>query len=207
MKITEALFAGSSTRISEKPKQKFPEFAFIGRSNVGKSSLINMLCNNRKLALTSSKPGKTRLVNHFLINRKWYLVDLPGYGYAKISATGKQKLEQVIRNYINLSQEMVLLFVLIDSRHEIGKIDMDFLIELGQSRIPFAIIFTKADKSSASQLASRLEQNKEQILELWEELPPIFVSSSETGMGREEILSYIDQVLETIENDNQHPQP
>ncbi len=207
MKITEALFAGSSTRISEKPKQRFPEFAFIGRSNVGKSSLINMLCNNRKLALTSSKPGKTRLVNHFLINRKWYLVDLPGYGYAKISATGKQKLEQVIRNYINLSQEMVLLFVLIDSRHEIGKIDMDFLIELGQSRIPFAIIFTKADKSSASQLASRLEQNKEQILELWEELPPIFVSSSETGMGREEILSYIDQVLETIENDNQHPQP
>ena len=207
MKITEALFAGSSTRISEKPKQKFPEFAFIGRSNVGKSSLINMLCNNRKLALTSSKPGKTRLVNHFLINRKWYLVDLPGYGYAKISATGKQKLEQVIRNYINLSQEMVLLFVLIDSRHEIGKIDMDFLIELGQSRIPFAIIFTKADKSRASQLASRLEQNKKQILELWEELPPIFVSSSETGMGREEILSYIDQVLETIENDNQHPQP
>lgn len=207
MKITEALFAGSSTRISEKPKQRFPEFAFIGRSNVGKSSLINMLCNNRKLALTSSKPGKTRLVNHFLINRKWYLVDLPGYGYAKISATGKQKLEQVIRNYINLSQEMVMLFVLIDSRHEIGKIDMDFLIELGQSRIPFAIIFTKADKSSASQLASRLEQNKKQILELWEELPPIFVSSSETGMGREEILSYIDQVLETIENDNQHPQP
>ena len=207
MKITEALFAGSSTRISEKPKQRFPEFAFIGRSNVGKSSLINMLCNHRKLALTSSKPGKTRLVNHFLINRKWYLVDLPGYGYAKISATGKQKLEQVIRNYINLSQEMVLLFVLIDSRHEIGKIDMDFLIELGQSRIPFAIIFTKADKSSASQLASRLEQNKKQILELWEELPPIFVSSSETGMGREEILSYIDQVLETIENDNQHPQP
>ena len=207
MKITEALFAGSSTRISEKPKQRFPEFAFIGRSNVGKSSLINMLCNNRKLALTSSKPGKTRLVNHFLINRKWYLVDLPGYGYAKISATGKQKLEQVIRNYINLSQEMVLLFVLIDAIHEIGQIDMDFLIELGQSRIPFAIIFTKADKSSASQLASRLEQNKKQILELWEELPPIFVSSSETGMGREEILSYIDQVLETIENDNQHPQP
>ena len=207
MKITEALFSGSSTRISEKPKQKFPEFAFIGRSNVGKSSLINMLCNNRKLALTSSKPGKTRLVNHFLINRKWYLVDLPGYGYSKISATGKQKLEQVIRNYINLSQEMVLLFVLIDSRHEIGKIDMDFLIELGQSRIPFAIIFTKADKSGTEKLASRIEQNKKQILELWEELPPVFVSSSETGQGRDEILSYIEQVLETIENDNQHPQP
>ena len=143
MKISEALFAGSSTRISEKPKQKFPEFAFIGRSNVGKSSLINMLCRNKKLAMTSSKPGKTRLVNHFLINREWYLVDLPGYGYAKMSATGKQKLEQVIRNYINLSEEMVMLFVLIDSRHDIGQVDMDFLIELGQSQIPFAIIFTK----------------------------------------------------------------
>ena len=143
MKIKEALFSGSSTRISEKPKQKFPEFAFIGRSNVGKSSLINMLCNNKKLAMTSSKPGKTKLVNHFLINRQWYLVDLPGYGYAKMSATGKQKLEQIIRNYINLSEEMVMLFVLIDSRHEIGKADMDFLIELGQGGVPFAIIFTK----------------------------------------------------------------
>ncbi len=206
MKITEALFAGSSTRISEKPKQKFPEFAFIGRSNVGKSSLINMLCNNRKLALTSSKPGKTRLVNHFLINRKWYLVDLPGYGYAKISATGKQKLEQVIRNYLNLSQEMAMLFVLIDSRHEIGKIDMDFLIELGQSRIPFAIVFTKADKSGRDKLAARIEENKKQILEYWEELPPIFVSSSETGTGREEILDYIESVLNNMEQDNQHPQ-
>lgn len=205
MKITEALFAGSSTRISEKPKQKFPEFAFIGRSNVGKSSLINMLCNNRKLALTSSKPGKTRLVNHFLINRKWYLVDLPGYGYAKISATGKQKLEQVIRNYLNLSQEMTMLFVLIDSRHEIGKIDMDFLIELGQSRIPFAIVFTKADKSGKEKLAARIEENKKQILEYWEELPPIFVSSSETGTGREEILDYIESVLNNMEQDNQHP--
>lgn len=206
MKITEALFAGSSTRISEKPKQKFPEFAFIGRSNVGKSSLINMLCNNRKLALTSSKPGKTRLVNHFLINRKWYLVDLPGYGYAKISATGKQKLEQVIRNYLNLSQEMAMLFVLIDSRHEIGRIDMDFLIELGQSRIPFAIVFTKADKSGRDKLAARIEENKKQILEYWEELPPIFVSSSETGTGREEILDYIESVLNNMEQDNQHPQ-
>ena len=206
MKITEALFAGSSTRISEKPKQKFPEFAFIGRSNVGKSSLINMLCNNKKLAMTSAKPGKTRLVNHFLINRKWYLVDLPGYGYAKMSATAKQKLEQVIRNYLNLSQEMTMLFVLIDSRHEIGKIDMDFLIELGQSRIPFAIIFTKADKSSKEKLAAQIENNKKQILEYWEELPPVFISSSETGLGREEILDYIGTVLESVEEENQHPQ-
>ena len=200
MKITEALFAGSSTRISEKPKQKFPEFAFIGRSNVGKSSLINMLCKNRKLAMTSSKPGKTRLVNHFLINRQWYLVDLPGYGYAKMSATGKQKLEQVIRNYINLSEEMVMLFVLIDSRHDIGQIDMDFLIELGQSQIPFAIIFTKGDKLGPNALEAQIEKNKQKILELWEELPPVFVSSSENSQGREDILGYIESVLNTLDN-------
>ncbi len=200
MKITEALFSGSSTRISEKPKQKFPEFAFIGRSNVGKSSLINMLCKNRKLAMTSSKPGKTKLVNHFLINRQWYLVDLPGYGYAKMSATGKQKLEQVIRNYINLSQEMVMLFVLIDARHDIGQIDLDFLIELGQGQIPFAIIFTKGDKLGPNALAAQIEKNKQKILELWEELPPVFVSSSETSQGREEILNYIESVLNTMEN-------
>ena len=201
MKISEALFSGSSTRISEKPKQKFPEFAFIGRSNVGKSSLINMLCNNKKLAMTSSKPGKTRLVNHFLINREWYLVDLPGYGYAKMSATAKQKLEQVIRNYINLSQEMVMLFVLIDSRHDIGKVDMDFLTELGQSNIPFAIIFTKGDKSGPKALEAQIEKMKAQILEFWEELPPTFISSSETGLGREEILDYIGSVLETLKSE------
>lgn len=198
MKITEALFSGSSTRISEKPKQKFPEFAFIGRSNVGKSSLINMLCNKKQLAMTSSKPGKTRLVNHFLINRQWYLVDLPGYGYAKLSATGKQKLEQVIRNYINLSQEMVMLFVLIDSRHDIGQTDMDFLMELGTGQIPFAIIFTKGDKLGLNALAAQIEKNKQKILEHWEELPPTFVSSSESGQGREEILNYIDSVLKSL---------
>ena len=200
MKITEALFSGSSTRISEKPKQKFPEFAFIGRSNVGKSSLINMLTNNKKLAMTSSKPGKTRLVNHFLINRQWYLVDLPGYGYAKISATGKQKLEQVIRNYLNISEEMVMLFVLLDSRHDIGKVDMDFMFELGQSQIPFAIIFTKGDKMGPVALENQIEKMKNQILEHWEELPPTFVSSSETGLGREEILNYIGSVLESLDN-------
>lgn len=200
MKIKEALFSGSSTRISEKPKQKFPEFAFIGRSNVGKSSLINMLCNNKKLAMTSSKPGKTKLVNHFLINRQWYLVDLPGYGYAKMSATGKQKLEQIIRNYINLSEEMVMLFVLIDSRHEIGKADMDFLIELGQGGVPFAIIFTKGDKLGPNALAAQIEKNRQLILEHWEELPPTFVSSSENGQGREEILNYIESVLNTLDN-------
>jgi GTP-binding protein len=198
MKITEALFSGSSTRVSEKPKQKYPEFAFIGRSNVGKSSLINMLCNNKKLAMTSSKPGKTKLVNHFLINRSWYLVDLPGYGYAKMSQTGKQKLQQIIRGYLNFSEEMVMLFVLIDSRHDIGTVDMEFLIELGQSQIPFAIIFTKGDKLGPNALIAQIEKSKKQILELWEELPPIFVSSSETGAGRDEILNYIESVLETI---------
>lgn len=198
MKISEALFAGSSTRISEKPKQKFPEFAFIGRSNVGKSSLINMLCNNRKLAMTSGTPGKTRLVNHFLINREWYLVDLPGYGYAKLSKTGKQKLEQVIRNYLNFSEEMHLLFVLIDSRHDIGRIDMDFLMELGNSSIPFAIIFTKADKMGKNALEAQIEKNRNALLEYWEELPPVFITSSETGLGREEVLDYIGTLLDEM---------
>ena len=148
--------------------------------------------------MTSSKPGKTRLVNHFLINRQWYLVDLPGYGYAKLSATGKQKLEQVIRNYINLSQEMVMLFVLIDSRHDIGQVDMDFLMELGTGQIPFAIIFTKGDKLGPNALAAQIEKNRQKILEHWEELPPTFVSSSESGQGREEILDYIDSVLKSL---------
>ena len=201
MKITEALFAGSSTRISEKPKQAFPEFAFIGRSNVGKSSLINMLCGNRKLAMTSSTPGKTQVVNHFLVNRSWYLVDLPGYGYAKMSKTGRQKLAKIIRNYINLSTDLATLFVLIDSRHDIGKIDMDFLMELGENRIPFSIIFTKGDKSGTNVRNEQIEKDKNQILQYWEELPPVFVSSSVTGMGRDEILGYIESVLNQINNE------
>lgn len=200
MKITEALFSGSSTRISEKPSQSFPEFAFIGRSNVGKSSLINMLCGRKNLAKTSGTPGKTKLVNHFLINRQWYLVDLPGYGYAKMSKTGRQKLEQTIRNFINLSQEMVLLFVLIDSRHDIGKIDLDFIAELGEGGIPFSIIFTKGDKLGPNALAAQVERSKNILLEQWEELPPVFVSSAENGMGREEILDYIESVLESLNN-------
>ena len=199
MKIKEALFAGSSTRISERPKQVFPEFAFIGRSNVGKSSLINMLPGHRKLAKTSATPGKTQLVNHFLINRCWYLVDLPGYGYAKLSNTGRKKIEQVIRNYITLSPDLAMLFVLIDSRHDITRVDMDFLFELGEGQIPFGIIFTKGDKLGPNALAAQIERNKQQILEHWEELPPCFVSSSETGLGRDEILNYIDTVLETLE--------
>ena len=199
MKIKEALFAGSSTRISERPKQVFPEFAFIGRSNVGKSSLINMLTGHRKLAKTSATPGKTQLVNHFLINRCWYLVDLPGYGYATLSNTGRKKIAQVIRNYITLSPDLAMLFVLIDSRHDITRVDMDFLFELGEGQIPFGIIFTKGDKLGPNALAAQIERNKQQILEHWEELPPCFVSSSETGLGRDEILNYIDTVLDTLE--------
>lgn len=200
MKISEAKFAGSSTRVSEKPKQKLPEFAFIGRSNVGKSSLINMLCGNSKLAMTSSQPGKTRLVNHFLINNEWYLVDLPGYGYAKMSATDKKKLEDVIRNYLNFSEEMVLLFVLIDCRHDIMKTDMDFLDELGTSDIPFSIIFTKGDKLGPVARARQIERNKQILLDRWEELPPIFESSSETGLGKEDVLNYIGEILKTLKN-------
>lgn len=201
MKISQAVFSGSSTRISERPKQALPEFAFIGRSNVGKSSLINMLCNNRKLAMTSSKPGKTKLVNHFCINGSWYLVDLPGYGYARMSKGEKQKLGQIIRNYINLSPDMVLLFVLIDSRHDMVSTDMEFLNELGLSGIPFAIIFTKCDKQGPNVLAAQIEKDKQKLLEYWEELPPCFLSSSETGAGREEILDYIDSVLNSLKKD------
>ena len=160
-----------------------------------------MLCNNRKLAMTSSTPGKTRLVNHFLVNRQWYLVDLPGYGYAKMSMSGKQKLAQIVRNFINLSPELVMLFVLIDSRHDIGKTDMDFLFELGESRIPFAIIFTKGDKLGPVALERQIEKNKQMILEHWEELPPVFVSSSSNGMGKEEILDYIGSVLEDLKTE------
>ena len=160
-----------------------------------------MLCGNRKLAMTSSTPGKTQVVNHFLINRSWYLVDLPGYGYAKMSKTGRQKLAKIIRNYINLSPDLATLFVLIDSRHDIGKIDMDFLMELGENRIPFSIIFTKGDKSGTNVRNEQIEKDKNQILQYWEELPPVFVSSSVTGMGRDEILGYIESVLNQINNE------
>lgn len=199
MKINEALFAGSSTRVSERPKQKFPEFAFIGRSNVGKSSLINMLCNNRKLAHTSATPGKTQLVNHFLINREWYLVDLPGYGYAKLSKTARQKLEKIIWDYINLSPDMANLFLLIDCRHDLMKIDLEFMMRLGESGIPFSIVLTKCDKLSKAALEQQKERISASILEHWEELPPMFLSSSEKGTGREEILDYIGEILPAIQ--------
>lgn len=195
MEIKSAVFAGSSRKLADRPKERLPEFAFIGRSNVGKSSLINMLCNIKELARTSSTPGKTLLVNHFKINNRWYLVDLPGYGYAKISQKARLSLAQMNNDYINGSSELVELFVLLDSRHKIQKIDLEFLISLGEAGIPFSIIFTKADKLSKTAAAKQIESNKQELLEYWEELPPIFVSSSETKMGKEEILEHIDESL------------
>lgn len=198
MKISDARFVSSSTRVQQKPKQRLPEFAFIGRSNVGKSSLINMLCGNSKLAMTSSTPGKTKLVNHFIINDRWYLVDLPGYGYAKMNQKGREELAAVIRDYIFNSEEMVMLFVLIDSRHDIGKIDLDFLADLGENGIPFALIMTKADKQGPNVVAAQVEKDKQILLESWEELPPIFISSAQKGTGKEEILNYIENILATL---------
>lgn len=195
MTITEAKFAGSCTRVSQKPSRRLPEFAFIGRSNVGKSSLINMLCGNRKLAKTSATPGKTQLINHFIINDSWYLVDLPGYGFAKISQIGREELRRMINDYIGRSEEMVALFVLIDSRHDITRIDREFLAGLGENGIPFAIIFTKSDKLGPNALKAQIERDKEILSEDWEEMPPMFASSAETGAGKEDILDYIQQYI------------
>src|SRR5574344_25477 len=200
MKISKAQFVGSSTRISQKPSRKLPEFAFIGRSNVGKSSLINMLTGNASLAKTSSTPGKTQLVNHFLINDSWYLVDLPGYGYAKISFDNRQKLTSVIRHYLSNSEELTLLFVLVDSRHDIGKIDLDFINELGENQIPFTIIFTKCDKIGPNVLKAQVEKDKQILSETWEELPDMLTSSAENRLGKEEILDYIEGVLSKLDH-------
>lgn len=198
MIIRQAIFAGSSQNVSGKPSTALPEFAFIGRSNVGKSSLINSLCSQKGLAHTSSTPGKTQLVNHFLINGQWYLVDLPGYGYAKMGKAGRKKLEDIISDYILNSKEMVLLFVLLDSRHDLQRIDLDFMIELGNEGIPFAIIYTKCDKNGVNVVNDQIRHNNEKMLEYWEELPPVFKSSSETGLGSDEILEYIENILKTV---------
>ena len=198
MKITKAEFAGSSTRVGQKPQRRLPEFAFIGRSNVGKSSLINMLTGNSKLAKTSQTPGKTQLVNHFLINDTWYLVDLPGYGFARLPDKDRARLRHIIWDYINNSQELVMLMVLIDSRHPMQDVDLRFISELGEKGIPFGIIFTKADKMGTEALHLQLNQNKGSLLEDWEELPPCFVSSSVKSTGKEDILDYIEPILQTI---------
>ena len=198
MKITEATFAGSSIRVSGKPQQKLPEFAFIGRSNVGKSSLINMLCGQRKLAMTSGTPGKTRLVNHFLINRQWYLVDLPGYGYAKLPHRAQEELRTVINDYLLHSEELALVFVLVDARHDPQAVDLAFLRALGEQGIPFSLIFTKCDKLGPVVLDRQVERYRNRLLEEWETLPPCFKSSAQTGLGREEILDYVESVLKTL---------
>ena len=198
MKITKAEFAGSSTRVGQKPGRKLPEFAFIGRSNVGKSSLINMLTGNSKLAKTSQTPGKTQLVNHFLINDSWYLVDLPGYGFAKLPDKDRARLRHIIWDYINHSEELVMLMVLLDSRHDMQDVDLRFISELGEKGIPFGLIFTKADKQGPEALQQQVLKNKGRLLEDWEELPPVFISSSVKGTGREEILTYIDSILKTL---------
>ena len=198
MKITEALFAGSSSAVDGRPAPRLPEFAFIGRSNVGKSSLINMLTGRKGLALTSSTPGKTRVVNHFLINGAWYLVDLPGYGYAKVGQKGRDAIASVVRDYIHNSPDLALLFVLVDSRHEIGKIDRDFIAELGENGIPFSIIFTKGDKMGPVALQQMVDRDCEILLQEWEELPPVFKSSSVSGAGRDKILAHIETVLKTL---------
>jgi len=173
------------------PPPSLPEYAFIGRSNVGKSSLINMLANNKSIAKTSSKPGKTQTINHFLVNNAWYLVDLPGYGYAKISKTMREKWVKMIHDYLVLRENLQTIFVLIDARLEPQKIDLEFVNSLGEKQVAFALIFTKADKLSALQVSKNVEAFKRALLETWEELPPIFVSSAVTAQGQKEILDFI----------------
>lgn len=194
MEIKEARFIVSNTDVAKCPKPDRPEYAFIGRSNVGKSSLINMLTNKKALAKTSGKPGKTRLINHFLINDEWYLVDLPGYGYAKVPKTERLKWEKFLRRYIMQRENLYCLFVLIDSRHEAQKVDLEFMEWLGISGIPFSIIFTKTDKLKPRELEEKLKAYEEKMFETWETMPGYFVSSSETGAGREEILNFIENV-------------
>lgn len=188
----------SSPNIQLCPKDTKPEYAFIGRSNVGKSSLINMLCNHKNLAKTSATPGKTLLINHFIINNEWYLVDLPGYGFAKRSKTVQKKLEQMITSYILQREQLVNVFVLIDIRHDPQAIDVDFINWLGQSNIPFSIVFTKADKLSASKVVPAATAYMNKLKETWEELPPYFITSSETKRGRDEILDYIENINKTL---------
>lgn len=198
MVITSAEFVISNSRVNKCLTTGLPEYAFIGRSNVGKSSLINMLTGRKGLAMTSQKPGKTQLINHFLINKDWYLVDLPGYGYARLSRDGRDGLRKMIEDYILERTELVCLFVLLDSRLEPQRIDLEFIEWLGEEGIPFALVFTKADKLSKGKLAANIAAYKERLLQQWEELPPLFITSSEARMGRDELLSYIDGINKSL---------
>ena len=194
MKIKKAEFVISNTDINLCPKDGKPEYAFIGRSNVGKSSLINMLCERNKLAKTSGRPGKTQLINHFIINEDWYIVDLPGYGYAKASKTSRASWEKFISEYLTKREELVNVFVLIDSRLEPQKIDLEFMNWCGQKGIPFSIVFTKIDKLSSTSLQKNLAKYKKELLKTWAELPPVFSSSATSKFGREKILNYIEHI-------------
>ncbi len=198
MVIKEATFTISSPNVKQCPQTTEPEYAFIGRSNVGKSSLINMLTNRKGLAKTSSMPGKTMLINHFKINDEWYLIDLPGYGYAKRSKKEQDKLVEMIRGYVLQREQMVNLFVLIDSRHEPQRIDLEFIEWLGENGIPFSIVFTKADKQSHSKTMTNVQTFIKKLEEQWEELPPYFVTSAETGEGRDALLSYIEEINQSL---------
>ena len=198
MNITKSEFTISSATVSQCPKDTKPEFAFIGRSNVGKSSLINMLCNHKGLAKTSATPGKTLLINHFIINNDWYL---PGYGFAKRSKTVQKKLDQMITSYILQRKQLVNTFVLIDIRHDPMKIDTDFINWLGESQVPFSIIFTKADKLGPVRAKQNAAKWINSLKEQWEELPPYFITSSEKKTGRDEVLDYIENILKDIEQE------
>ena len=198
MVIKSAEFVISNSRVEKCPTTGLPEYAFIGRSNVGKSSLINMLTARKGLAMTSQKPGKTQLINHFIINDAWYLVVLPGYGYARLGKDSRDSLRRMIEDYVLERKELVLLFVLLDCRHEPQKIDLEFIQWLGEEGVPFALVFTKADKLSKGRLAANVEAYKAKLREEWEELPPIFVTSSEERMGRDELLGYIEEINTTL---------
>jgi GTP-binding protein len=198
MDIKSAEFVISNTDFRKCPESQLPEYAFIGRSNVGKSSLINMLTNKNGLAMTSSKPGKTLLINHFLINNNWHLVDLPGYGFATTGKKMREQLQTIIESYILYREQLTCLFLLIDSRHAPQKIDVEFMTWLGENGIPFAIVFTKLDKMSAVKAKESMNAYREKLKEIWEELPPIFSTSSEKRIGRDELLNYIETINKTL---------
>ena len=196
MKITQSEFIQSTDRIENLPRQQLPEFAFVGRSNVGKSSLINMLLQRKNLAHTSQNPGKTRTINHFKINSRWYMVDLPGYGYAQTSKKERKHMMQFLKDYMLKAPELMNLFVLLDSRIKPQKSDLQFMEWLGVQEIPFTMVFTKIDKLSSSALKNNMVLYREEMLKTWEFLPPLIQTSSHSGQGREEILQYIEQILE-----------
>jgi len=200
MRITSAEFVVSNQDVAKCPNSQLPEYAFIGRSNVGKSSLINMLTNRKNLAKTSGKPGKTQLINHFLINKNWHLVDLPGYGYARVSKSAKKTFQRFITDYFSKRKQLVSAFVLIDIRHEPQPIDMEFMQWLGENLIPFGIIFTKADKLKPKAIERQVHDYTAKLLEVWEELPPYFITSATKRLGQEEVLNYIESVNLSLKN-------